>query len=160
MSCVCCGRQFTESGECPFCKFPVYEIVGDDASRSEKQISGFADLHRAEYLKDLEIGVIVYDWKDQDGVVVEDHHFGDSLMADVQYLPDKLARIPDLKTVPVQIVIKKGNVEKVFKVELPNLMEAELQQIGVSLEPLLNITILLKNDSNQSSSKPVSIAIG
>ena len=74
MKCVACGKDHWEGDECPRCHFPVYEILGDDLDQSVAQIQAFAKEFQKEYLNDLQLGVVTYQWKDQNGLVKEASH--------------------------------------------------------------------------------------
>ena len=165
MKCIACDRDFTGSS-CPHCGFPVYELVGDDLDASTAQILELAKNHRKEYLKDIEVGVVAYSWKDENGLIVEDQHFtryfasGEALSQGEVWLPDPLARIPDETVIPIQVAIKKGGTERLVNVSLPNLLEAELQQVGVQLVDGLKIKLLLRNPINKKESDEISLTAG
>ncbi len=73
------------------------------------------------------------------------------------WYPQKLARIPDQEFLPVTLAFKKGSTEWQVPTQVPNLKQAELQQVGFRLEDELQVRLLLKNDSAQTESEPVSV---
>lgn len=163
MKCVACGKDHWEGDECPRCHFPVYEILGDDLDQSVAQIQAFAKEFQKEYLNDLQLGVVTYQWKDQNGLVKEASHApvyfaaGSILASGEFWYPQKLARIPDQEYLPVTLAFKKGSTEWQVPTQVPNLKQAELQQVGFRLEDELQVRLLLKNDSAQTESEPVSV---
>lgn len=100
MKCVACGKDHWEGDECPRCHFPVYEILGDDLDQSVAQIQAFAKEFQKEYLNDLQLGVVIYQWKDQNGLVKEASHApvyfaaGSILASGEFWYPQKLAPHP------------------------------------------------------------------
>ena len=163
MRCVACGNDHWEGAECPRCHFPVYEMLGEDLDQSLAQIRAFAEEYRKEYLNDLQLGVVTYQWQDVDGIIREKSHTpiyfaaGSILSSGEFWYQQKLARIPDQDTIPVTLALKKGKQEWQIPVQVPNLKQAELQQVGFRLEDELHVRILLKNDSARTESEPVSV---
>ena len=106
---------------------------------------------------------MIYQWKDQNGLVKEASHApvyfaaGSILASGEFWYPQKLARIPDQEFLPVTLAFKKGNTEWQVPIQVPNLKQAELQQVGFRLEDELQVRLLLKNDSAQTESEPVSV---
>lgn len=165
MNCASCGREVSGS-TCPYCHFPVYEILGDDTAEAGAQINALAKIHRSQYLNDMEIGIILYRWKEAGGKIVEDHsapvYFatGKELENGEVWYPEALARIPDVQTLPVSVVIKKGACQDQKDIMIRNLKEASLQRIGFRLEEALHVRVLLKNSYGLAESEPLSVAIG
>lgn len=165
MKCASCGREVSGSS-CPYCHFPVYEILGDSMEEAEAQINALAKIHRSNYLDDMEIGVVLYRWKEADGNIVEDHsapaYFakGKDLKNGEVWYPETLARIPDVQKLTVRVMIKKGACLGHEDVEIRNLKEAALQRIGFRLEDALHVRLLLKNSYGRAESEPISVAIG
>ena len=60
-------------------------------------------------------------------------------------------------SLPVTLAFKKGSTEWQVPTQIPNLKQAELQQVGFRLEDELQVRLLLKNDSAQTESEPVSV---
>lgn len=165
MNCIVCGREVSSS-KCAHCQFPVYEIVGDNVEESAAQINAYAKIHRENYLNDLLIGIVTYKWKEENGKFVEESHIplyfakGCDLKKGEVWCSENFARIPDLAVLTVTLAIKKGDLLSQVDVQISNLMEQELQKIGIRLDDMLQVRILLKNDSGLSESQPISVAIG
>ena len=138
MKCASCGREVSGSS-CPYCHFPVYEILGDNMEEAGAQIDALAKIHRSNYLDDMEIGVVLYKWKESAGNIVED-----------QSAPVYFAKV----------VIKKGACQGHEDVEIRNLREAAFQRIGFRLEEALHVRLLLKNSYGLTESEPIAIAVG
>ena len=165
MKCIACGNEVSGSS-CLYCQFPVYEIVGDNVDESVAQINALAKTHRENYLNNLQLGVLTYKWKAENGKIVEDSQIPE-YFADGQILKNgevwfsgKFARIPNEDTLKVKMAIKTNTRIRTLSVDIPNLMEPELQEIGFRLEDMLHVRMLLKNDSHCSESEPLSVAIG
>lgn len=165
MKCASCGREVSGSS-CPYCHFPVYEILGDNMEEAGAQIDALAKIHRSNYLDDMEIGVVLYKWKESDGNIVEDQsapvYFakGKDLKNGEVWYSETLARIPDVQTLTVRVVIKKGACQGHEDVEIRNLREAAFQRIGFRLEEALHVRLLLKNSYGLTESEPIAIAVG
>ena len=165
MKCIACGNEAGGSS-CPCCRFPVYEIVGDSVDESKAQIEAFAKIHRDNYLNDVSLGIVAYEWKDDNGKIVEKSHTrvffadGRALKTDEVWLQEDFARLPDADKLTVKVVIKKGTAVAEQDVQIQNLTEREFQKIGFRLEEELHVRMLLKNDSSRTESAPISVAIG
>ena len=162
MKCMVCGE--TIEGEiCPFCGFPVYEIVGDNLEESVAQIRKLASEYRSGYLHDIKAGIVIHEWKEKNGEIAEKKRTevmfadGSELEKGEVWLSQELARIPDEKSIQAEVVISKGGKKQVHKVEISNLLEKELQMIGFQLKEPLHLCLMLKNKSNSSISKPISL---
>ena len=110
------------------------------------------------------MGVNIFTWKDTDGTIVLDEKkrisFGtcDTMQKNTVWLERQFARIPDVPEQSVELsVIKSGEPEKVIEVKIPALKEAELQKLGVEMNDDLTVSLVLKNDTSQTKSNPVSI---
>lgn len=165
MNCVSCGKEVSGSS-CPYCHFPVYEIVGDDTAEAGAQINALADVHRSNYLNGMEIGIIIYRWKEVDGRIVDDHsapvYFakGEDLKNGEVWYPELIARIPNEQTLTVRVVIWKNARQDYKDANIRNLREADFQRIGFRLEGALHVRLLLKNSYGRAESEPISVAIG
>lgn len=168
MKCLACGKEASGS-VCKHCQFPVIEIVGNSAAEVDESIANIqahAQRHREEYLEDLRIGVMTYKWKEAYGRLVEDFHVpvyfakGSDLRNGEVWYPEQFAAIPNAQTMTVKMVIMKGASESETDVQLPNPAGQGLQKVGFRLDDQLQVRMLLKNESGQSESQPISVAIG
>ena len=169
MKCLACGREFDGSTgrPCPSCGFPVYEILGSDLEGSLEQIRQRAKLHLEEYIRAVRIGLILYAWRDRDGILVRDSEpdpvffaEGDDLRRGEVWYSRPLARDPEAETVTLTAAIRTAAEEWTVQVAVPNPQEPGLQQAGVRLEEGLTLRFLLKNQNGQTESGPVSLTAG
>ena len=99
------------------------------------------------------MGIKVYYWKDQDGVLAADREekrsfgSGNALYGKTVWLDQKFARVPEEKTLPIRLYIRVDGTEHERTVELPNLQEAQLQEIGLSMDNDFGLCLMLRNDS-------------
>lgn len=162
MRCMVCGKEYEGAG-CPRCHFPNVQVPGDPEA-AMKTLRPAIEKYRETVLDGIEIGVLIYDWKDKDGVLQvareERRSFGTGkeLCGKDVWLPQQFARIPERRTLPVKVYVRVGNQERLETVEIPNLMEAQLQQIGVSLDRDFMFCLMLRNDTGvPTRSKKISI---
>ncbi len=155
MKCLVCNKEF--SGEiCPRCNFPVIHFPGSTES-GIKKIESTIVAYRKNFLKNVEISIKSYWWKDQGGTIVLDHtcsnSFGktEELLGKKAFLEEKFAREREKTTLPISVEVKTGEKSRELLVEVPNLAEPELQQIGLELEENFRFRILLKNDAGSTS---------
>ena len=166
MKCIACDHEFNEEASCPCCGFPVYEVIGADYEDGRKQVEELAKLHRSQYLRKLRFGFVTYRWKADGDKVVEAGHAaslytnGEALEKGEAWFESDFARIPKKESIPVTLVVKKGDSNETITVQVPNLSDAELQQVGLCLDEKLHVRVLLKNRYNRTQSEPVSVAIG
>ena len=151
MKCMVCGKEYEGAG-CPRCNFPNIQIPGDPDAAMNTLRPTIAK-YRQDFLNKIEIGVLTYYWKDEDGILKVDHEkrcsFGtwEKLYEKEVWLPQKFARIPDEKSLAVKVYLRVGNEERVEIVEVPNLSEAQLQEIGVRLNADFTFCLMLRNDT-------------
>lgn len=160
MRCMACYKEFPEGAEvCPRCNFTVYDTIGDDAMPALKTL---AAKHREQFLKKIDLGVMIYTWKDQNGTIVLDQKkrlsFGsiDTLAGKTVWLSQKFARIPDTGSMTVDLSIEKqGTPARILPVAISLPQEQQLQQLGVAISDELMLTLMLKNDTTTKVSRPV-----
>ena len=153
MKCLVCGKNYNDY-ECPRCGFPDLQLpLGKELEEARKKVQPKIDAHRAEFLKKIEVGIKVYYWKDQDGVLAADREekcsfgSGSALYGKTVWLDQKFARVPEEKTLPIWLYIRVDGTEHERIVELPNLQEAQLQEIGLSMDNGFELCLMLRNDS-------------
>mgnify|MGYP000514819764 FL=1 len=138
----------------PRCGFPDLQLqLGKELQEARKKVQPKIDAYRAEFLKKIEVGIKVYYWKDQDGVLAaareEKCSFGSgsALYGKTVWLDQKFARVPEEKTLPIWLYIRVDGTEHERIVELPNLQEAQLQEIGLSMDAGFELCLMMRNDS-------------
>ena len=156
MKCVVCGKEHSAPSECPVCRFPVIRFPGDPVE-GMKAMKPQIDSYRAKFLETVDVSIVVYKWKDENGYIVEDSHSnlsfgsGTDLYGNQRWIPQKFARIPEEKSLTVEVLVKYGDTHLTQKHSIPNLMESELQECGASLDEDMNICFMLRNDSHQEN---------
>lgn len=156
MKCVVCGKEYFDK-VCPICHFPVIKFPGDPIE-GMRAMKPKIDAYREHFLSYVNVGIVTYTWKDEDGAIVLDKEnelifgTGTQLYKGVCWISQKFARIPDVKDLDVQLVVYNNGNRSVWKVSIPNLFETEFQEIGAALDEDLNIQLILKNDSGQTKS--------
>lgn len=162
MKCHVCNKEF-DGNECPRCKFPKVLIVGDYATGIAK-IQPEIDAYKESFNKGIEIGIVIYHWKDEDGTVVLDREEklsfgrGDELLGKTVWLKQKFARIPDEKKLQLRVYVKTPDDEREETVSINNLFEAELQELGICTDADYNFSLLLRNETGtpvSSEAKPI-----
>ena len=151
MKCLVCNKEYV-GGECPRCAFPEVNIMGD----YEEGLKSFAPIvktHRERFMETMSLGVVVYRWKDDNGVIALDREdripFGTAatLYNKESWLEQKLARIPDEQEIEIICYIRYGQEEHRVPVRMPNLLQSELQQVGIRLTQDYKFNILLRNEA-------------
>ena len=164
MRCRVCFNEVPNGVDvCPCCGFTQYDVIGD--TKEALTILGtMADKHRNVFLRKYDLGVNIFTWKDKDGTIVLNEKkrisFGtcDTMQKNTVWLESQFARIPDVSEQSVELsVIKSGEPEKIIEVKIPALKEAELQKLGAEMNDDLTVSLVLKNDTSQTKSNPVSI---
>lgn len=164
MRCMVCFYEVPKGEDvCPRCGFTQYDVIGD-TKEALAILNTMADKHRNVFLKKYDLGINIFTWKDDKGTIVlkEKKRISlgtcDKLQKNTVWLEGKFARIPDVKEQPVELsVIKNGEKEKTLIVNIPALKESQLLNLGFEMHEDLTVSLILKNDSSQSKSQPVSI---
>lgn len=157
MKCIVCGKDY-EKDSCPVCQFPKIEFPGDP-EKGLQAMKGAIDAYRDDFLKQVSVGVIAYQWKDDNGVIVMDRServqigTGKELREATRWLAEKFARIPDEEGLQVNLSIRINGKDEERSVRIPNLMEPELQELGAAVDEALNIQLLLRNSSRSTQSE-------
>ena len=159
MKCIVCGKEH-EADKCPVCNFPKIEFPADP-ERGLQAMKPAIDAYRDDFLGQVSIGVIAYQWKDDNGVIAMDRMeriplgTGKELREGTKWLPEKFARIPDEEKLQVILLIQVNGKGEERSVSIPNLMEAELQELGASVDGDLNLQLLLRNSSGSTQSEKI-----
>ena len=157
MKCIVCGKEY-EKDSCPVCNFPKIEFPGDP-EKGLQAMKPAIDAYRDDFLGQVSIGVIVYQWKDDNGEIVMDRSerlqigTGRELLENTQWLAEKFARLPEEAQLQVNLSVRVNGKEEARNVRIPNLMEPELQELGAAVDNALNIQLLLRNSSGSTQSE-------
>ena len=123
-----------------------------------------ANRHRIGYLRQFDIGVTVYYWKEKGDQVVLDRQqrlsfgTGETLQGRTCFLEQKFARLPEVTELELQLsVLKNGEKFRELSVSLPVPPGAHLQQLGAALTPSLELLLTLKNPQGQTQSQPLTL---
>lgn len=151
MKCLVCGKNF-QGNICPRCEFPVVNFPGP-LEEGIKNIQPEIMKYREKLLRPCQVGVTAYRWKDENGKIVLDQEErlplgnGAELLEKEAWLPQKFARIPDAAELQVRVYIDNGKSRRETQVRLPNLMGAELQELGMKVTEVdkdLKLVLLLR----------------
>ena len=157
MKCIVCGKEY-EKGNCPVCNFPKIEFPGDP-EEGLRAMKPAIDAYRDDFLSQVSIGIIAYQWKDSNGEIVMDRSerlqigTGQELRGNTRWLAEKFARIPDAEKLQVGLSIQVNGKGEERSVGIPNLTEPELQELGAVVDDDLNIQLLLRNSSGSTQSE-------
>lgn len=163
MKCMVCDTEFqhSEDGCCPNCGFySEYEILGEDIRRSKEQIRSMAAAHRALCLQSLRLGVLLHEWEAQGEEIREKQiterlfATGEALEQGPVWLEEPLARIPEAEKLTVEVVLRNGGSHRVAALQLPNLHQPLLQQVGFQFDGRGCARVLLKNPEASTQSEP------
>lgn len=159
MKCIVCGKKY-EKDRCPVCNFPKIEFL-TDPEEGLQAMKPEIDAYRDNFLSQVSIGITAYQWKDNNGEIVMDRseriHIGTGkeLRGNTKWLAEKFGRIPDEEKLQVSLSIQvNGKVEE-QSVNIPNLLEPELQELGAAVDDALNIQLLLRNSSGSTQSERI-----
>ena len=169
-TCLVCNKPF-EGPKCPRCNFRAVEIVAD-YQNTLKKMEPRLQAERQRFYGKVTIGVMILRWKDQDGYLVLDRRdkvvLGTAweLWNQEGWNPNQVARIPEKEEIEVTLYVDYPTYSKTeevmtsheISVKIPNLLKAELQQIGIRVHENNTFTVLLRNNGGeQSESQPVSL---
>ncbi len=163
MNCMICGRNGKEGeNSCPVCHFPhvILPCAGDGNGVNEiEKISGELSAYRSRFLEKVDIGVVIYYWKGENGVIVPDGEerisfgTGKALYGQTVWLPVKFARIPGEERVPVRVSVRWEGREEEQMFFIPNLEEARLQALGAVLDSGMELQLFAGNGTGVVSSR-------
>lgn len=159
--CRVCGKVY-DAAMCPRCGFPDIQAPANAPADYWEKLQPMIISHREEFLKQVQLQIPIYRWKDQNGTVVEDRVelldvcTAAQAKAAERWIPEKFARIPDEKTIPVTVRITACGDTWERSIPVPNLHKPELQQLGIEIDADYNILLKLKNDTEGNTvSEPV-----
>lgn len=162
MKCYVCGKQY-EGNECPRCAFPAVEIPNTTWEQGRQALAATITPSRSAFLKTIEISLVIYHHRDENGVYVLDREEtvslgnGETLYNKETWLDREFARLED-PTISVRLRLTSRGKTREEQVELPNLKAAELQNIGISLDEQFNIQLKLRNASEMpTTSAPIEL---
>lgn len=160
MKCPVCKKEY-DGPKCPVCGFPKVEFPGD-VEEGLRVMGPTIDKYRAEtFLPSLEVGVTAYYWKDSNGAVVSNGSKmipfgrGAELIGSTRWIDTEFARIPNETQLKVKLYVKTCVGQAELPVTIPNLNEAELQRLGISIDDGFVATLMLMNSSNWSKSEAI-----
>lgn len=162
MKCYVCGKQY-EGNECPRCTFPAVEIPNTTWEQGRQALAATITPSRAAFLKTVDISLVIYHYRDENGVYVLDREEtvclgdGEKLYGSEVWLDREFARLEDPTfSARLRLTIRDNTREET--VELTNLKAAELQNIGVCMDEQFNIRLMLRNASEAPSvSAPIEL---
>lgn len=162
MKCYVCGKQY-EGNECPRCAFPAVEIPNTTWEQGRQALAATISPFRADFLKSVEISLVMYHYRDENGVYVLDREetvclgSGETLYDKEVWLDQEFARLEDPSfSVRLRLTVRGKTREEL--VEVPNLKAAELQNIGICMDEHFNICLKLRNASEMpTTSTPIEL---
>lgn len=158
MKCVICGKNF-EQENCPICGFTKFIIPsGVELEKVIEENKETIDLFRTDFLSNLEISVEIFRWKNKNGTLTENGKdlvrigSGNELMEKKVWAEQEFARIENVDTINVNLLVKYKRGENTISVEVPNLKQSELQRIGAELNQKMEIKLFLGNRIEEKES--------
>lgn len=153
MKCYVCGKQY-EGNDCPRCRFPAVEIPNTTWEQGRQALTGTVAPFRTAFLNSIQVSLIAYHYRDENGVYVLDREepislgTGADLYGKELWLDQKFARLED-PTIRIRLRLTVRDNSRDEQVELPNLKAAELQQVGIAMDETFNIHLKLRNTSEE-----------
>lgn len=162
MRCMACYKEVPEGqAACPCCGFVQYQVIGD-TKEALAALELMAGRHRNMFLRNYDLGVMIYTWKDKEGTVVQNQKkrlsfgTGEQLAKETVWLDQLFARIPNVKEMTVELSVgKKGAPERTIPVRIQVPQEKQLQQLGITMNDDLTLKLLLKNETQVKTSEAV-----
>ena len=162
MKCYVCGKQY-EGNECPRCTFPAVEIPNTTWEQGRQALAATIAPFRSKFLNEIEISLIIYKYRDENGVYVLDREEpislgnGTTLYGKNYWLDQQFARLEDPSFAARLRLNIRGKIRE-EQVQMTNLKAAELQNIGISMDEAFNIRLMLRNTSEKPfTSAPVEL---
>ena len=159
MKCDVCGKDHDKNIG-PVCKFPKVEFPGDPKEGREA-MEPMIRAFREEFLGRVSVGIIAYQWKDDNGALVMAGKervqigTGKELREGARWLDEKFARIPEEEQLMVSLSVRVDDIDEERSVGIPNLTEPELQELGAEVDGDMNIRLLLRNSSGSTQSEKI-----
>lgn len=162
MKCYVCGKPY-DGNECPRCGFPAVEIPNTSWEQGRAALAATILPYRTKFLSEIEISLVTYQYRDENGVYVLDHEepislgTGTTLYGKEHWLDREFARLED-PSFCVRLRLSVRGTTREEQVELPNLKAAELQNIGITLDEQFQICLKLRNASEKpTASAPIEL---
>ena len=162
MKCLICEKNY-QAAECPRCHFPDIQLVGDRDAALAAMMPTITQ-YRKNFLRSVEVSLVMYWWKDADGKVVLDRKekrtigTADQLMAKEVWMNEKFARIAGEAFITVSVEIALADETRTVEIRLPNLQTPRLQQLGAGINDNFGLYLLLGNGADEPTrSEPVAL---
>ena len=163
MKCPSCGIEHS-GGDCPLCGFP--EFVAPTPEAFQEAIREMVPEYRRSYLRMVSAVLVVPQFAVVSGKLAPIRQFenriqfgsGEALSAGICWLPIDFGRVPQLRELPLRIVINNGRSsrEEVFTVQNPG--GKEHLHVGLTLrdsqDGLVLIALIRSGDGEYMSSAP------
>ena len=162
MKCFVCNQEY-EGHECTKCRFPNVQMPGVNREKAMQDLAPAIQSYRTVFLQNVQLDVVTYHWKDDNGVVVLDREeliplgSGTELYCQGKWLEQKFARMGELSQIPVKIRITRWGTVREEQVAIPNLTQPMLQQLGAEMDEDFQIRLKLSNGLEVSFSQPVAV---
>lgn len=155
MKCLVCGKNY-EAAECPRCRFPDIQLMGD-RDEALAQLMPTIKAYRANFMKSVTVELVTYRWRDLEGRIALDREdrimlgTADVLQQSEIWLEEQFARIPNEDEIKVKVCITAGGEKRDVSIAVPNLHKPELQRLGASVDGDCNLRLLLRNNTEEST---------
>ena len=163
MKCFVCGKNHEEHS-CPVCGFPVIVIPGEGSIEEFiKENQGLINSYREKLLEKMKISMVANYWKEENDKYVKKQEDRIEIGSGIQmyekeiWCGQKFARIVGEDQINVKFVIDLGTSEESLSVNVPNIDEIGLQEIGVSIVNDFKIIVYLRNDTKTLHSEETAI---
>lgn len=158
MNCPVCGKSF-KGNACTVCSFPVVDIPGD-YEEGLKALRPTIDSFKAEFVKKVNIGVVLNKWQLENGklklVQEENESFGtlEQLMGRSRWISRTFDNISTKKNVDVSVFVDvakdDGSTDrKILHVSTPNMNDGENQQLGITVNNDFTFVLNVKSSTGQ-----------
>ena len=146
MKCVVCGKEHSLNA-CPVCAFPKIEVPNGGSVEKVLEMNKTAiQQHRNVFLDSMTVKLMVYHWEEESAgelVLACRENIpigtGKQLYENTLWLDKKFARVPNSEKIKLRVLISAANTEdQEIEIELPNLNEPELQELGASVSQKLS----------------------
>lgn len=152
MKCFVCHKEY-QGQACPRCEFPNVQVPGASREKAMQDLAPAIHSYRKTFLESIRLDTVICYWKDDNGVIALDHEdviplgTGTELYGGEKWHPQKLARVKELTRIPVRLRIGVRDTYREVQVEVENLSQPQLQQLGVEMDEDFNIRLKLRNDA-------------
>lgn len=160
MKCLVCSKEYT-GGVCPKCQFPNVQIAGD-YEEGIQALEPMIKSHRDSFLQKISISIDVLrrdpnaDINTFPSTVRICFGKASELIGKRVWLNYDFARLPNSETVKIRIVIDYGTEVQNLDVDVPNITDVGVQNIGIDMKDNHSFSLLLRNNSKEGNlSSPV-----